>query len=240
MRRRSRFACLACRRSGRASRAICACGGCDCQRVRAPAIYLGVRRPVCPCCLHMLYLDRRGSRVPSAHCCPLHGTRIVSNAVRPSVKCHVPLVHDGVVANDRFIHVGIVDDVCINPHDRGVVGESVAAPLAACKADTHVTKSVIDSAVIPDTITPVAIVKSIMPSIPTPPWRRPESALIGSRHPLARNPVIAIVAVGPISRRPHPAFLRTWRLLVHRQDRRSNVDGNQYARERCRGNKQHH
>ena len=60
--------------------------------------------------------------------------------------------------------------------------------------------------------------------------RRPQRAFIGSRHPRAGNPVVAIVAVCPVSRTPHQAGFRTWRLLINRQHRRSEADTDKHTR----------
>jgi hypothetical protein len=188
----------------------------------------------------MLQLRTCRGRMASAHRCSFHRRRIVADSVWPSVECNMSVVHDGIVSNDRLIHVRVVDDGPIHAHHRGVVCKSAATPFAAYKANPHVAESVVDSAVISDAIAPVAIVEYIPAVTPAPPWRSPKRARIWCRHPLARNPVVAIIAVGPVTGYPHPAFLRTYRLLVYGQNRRCNVDRDQYTRKRRHGNKQQH
>jgi hypothetical protein len=203
-------------------------------------ICLCVRRSISARRLHMLQLNCGRRRVTPAHRFSLHRGRVVADSVRPSAKCHVPGVRNGIATNDRVIHVGVANDGPVHVHYRGVVCEVSAAPLAAYKADAHVSISVINSAVIPDAIAPVAIMENIMPAAPSPPSRSPKRALVRRRHPLAGNPVVAIIAIGPVSRNPHPAFLRTHRLFVYRQNWRSNGDTDRYTRKRRRGNTQQH
>ena len=203
-------------------------------------IGLCVRRAICPRCLHMLQLRSCRRGVTSTHRFPLHRRRIMADSVRPSVECNVPGVRDGIAANDRLVHVRVADDVSIHAHHRGVVCESTAAPFPADKADAHVAEPVVDSAVIPDAIAPVAIVEPIMPAVPSPPRGSPKRALVWCRHPLAWHPVVAVIAIGPVSRNPHPALLRTYRLLVYRQNRWSDANGNRYTRKRgCRNEQDH-
>jgi len=188
----------------------------------------------------MLQLGCRRRRVTPAHRFSLHRCGIVADSVRPSAKCHVPRVRNGIASNDRLIHVGVANDAPVHAHHRRVICEVSAAPLAAHKTHAHVSMSVINSAVVPDAIAPVAIMEPVMPAVPSPPRRSPKRALVRRRHPLAGNPVVAIVAVGPVSRNPHPALLRTYRLLVYRQNWRSNGDADRYTRKRCCGNDQQH
>jgi hypothetical protein len=203
-------------------------------------ICLCVRRAINPCGLQMLQLRSCRRRVTSTHSFSFHRRWIMADSVRPSVEGNVPGVRDSIAANDRLVHVRVADDVSIHAHHRGVVCESTASPFPANEADAHVAEPVVDSAVIPDTITPVAIVEPIMPAIPSPPRRSPKRSLVRRRHPFAGHPVVAVIAVGPVTRNPHPTLLRTHRLLVDRQNRWSNANGNGYTRKRrCRSEQDH-
>ena len=188
----------------------------------------------------MLQLRSCRRRVTSTHSFSFHRRWLMADPVRPSVECNVPGVRDRIAANDRLVHVGVADDVSIYTHHRGVVCESISTPFAADKADAHVAESVIDSAVIPDAIAPVAIVEPIMPAVPAPPRRSPKCALVWRGHPLAWNPVVAVIAIGPVSWNPHPTFLRAEWLLVDRQNRWSNANGNGNTRKRRCWNEQNH
>jgi len=123
------------------------------------AIRLCVGRSISPSRLNMLQLNCRRRRVTPAHRFSLHRGRFVADSVRPSAKCHVPGVPNRIGTNDRLIYVGVANDAPVHTHHRGVVCEVSAAPLAAHKADAHVSMSVINSAVVPDAISPVAIME---------------------------------------------------------------------------------
>lgn len=188
------------------------------------AIGLCVRRAISPRCLNVLLLHRRRRRVSSAHSCSFHRSGIVPNAARAAVVGHAGVVRDRVLANDGFIHVGVVDDRGIHPHHRRVVLKGSAAPFSTDKADAHVSEAVINSAVITDSIAPVTIVEDVVSAFPTPPRRSPQCAHIGRGHPFSRNPVVAVISPCPVAGRPHPAFFWTERLLIDGQQRRSNRD----------------
>jgi hypothetical protein len=146
------------------------------------------------------------------------------DSVRTAIERDAPVIRDGVAANDSLVHIGVVNDGGIHAHHRGVVCELSSAPLAAYKAYTHVAMAVVNSAVIPNAVAPVTVVKGVASAVPTPPGRGPESAYIRRRHPCPGNPVVAVIAIGPIPRRPHPAFVRAERLLINRKYRWSKSD----------------
>jgi hypothetical protein len=164
----------------------------------------------------------------------------MADPVRTSIESHVPGVRNGVGTNDRLVHVSIANDVSIHTHHCRVVCKPAAAPFPADKADAHVAVAVINTAVVPDAIAPIAIVKNVVAAVPSPPCRRPERSLVGRRHPLPGNPVVSVISIGPITGNPHPAFLRTGRLFVHRQNRRSDRNGDRHSAKRCRWNEQQH
>ena len=208
--------------------------------MRMSAVRLCVRCSIGPRGLYALQLDSCRRRVASTHRFSLDRRRIVADPVWRSVERHVPGVHNGVSANDRLVHESVANDVSVHTHHCRVVCKPAAAPFPADKADAHVAVAVINSAVVPDAIAPVAVVENVVAAVPSPPRRRPERSLVGRRHPLPWNPVVAVISIGPITGNPHPTFLRTGRLFVHWQDRRSDRDGDRYCAERCRWNEQQH
>ena len=176
--------------------------------MRMSAVHLCKRRAICSCCVHPLKLYGRCGRMSSAHSRPLHWRRIVTYTAGAAVVSNVPLIDNCVAMDDRLVYVCVPDDGSIDAHDRSVVGEITSAPFTTHKSDSHVAESVVDSAVISNSIAPVAVVESISATFPSPPGRSPQCSCVGRGHPLAGNPVVTVV-VGPISRHPHPPFLRT-------------------------------
>lgn len=95
------------------------------------------------------------------------------DAARTAVVGYVPIVHNRVLPHDRVIHVGVMNDGSVYAHHSGVVCKSPVPPLTSDKADSHVPKAVIDSAVVSDLIAPVALMENILSVIPAPPRRSP-------------------------------------------------------------------
>ena len=112
------------------------------------------------------------------------------NPFRPAVVSNVIRIEHSPVLNNRPVHIGVMDNRFIYPHHRGVIGKSAVSPFAAGKTNPAVTESVINAAIVPDFISPVPIVESIGTVVPAPVGRRPERALVRSRHPCAGHPVI--------------------------------------------------
>jgi hypothetical protein len=146
------------------------------------------------------------------------------NAAGTSAVGDAAIVDDCRVVDDRRVDVGVAYDGLIHVHDRGVISKIVAVPLAAGKADAHVAKAIIHAAVVTDVGPPVALVKSVVAAFPAPVGGCPQRTLIGSGHPGAGNPKVAVIAPGPIAGSPHQVGLRAGRLLIDRQLRRSDPD----------------
>src|SRR6202012_1248528 len=104
-----------------------------------------------------------------------------------------------------------------------VVEERSSTPLAAGETNSHISKSVVHTAIVANVWPPVAGMKEIRTTLKSPVRGRPEQTWFRSRHPRARHPVVAIRAVSPVARSPHIANLRADRLLIHRHHWRSNV-----------------
>ena len=134
-------------------------------------------------------------------------------------------IPEGVLLDDGPVDVGVVDVALIHAHDGCVVCEVVAAPFTAGESDATVTVSVVDAAVIAYVPSPVAVIESVLTVFPTPVRRSPKSALVGSGHPCAGNPVVAaIVVVAPVAGGPHEVWLRAYGLLIDDHGRRSEAN----------------
>lgn len=140
----------------------------------------------------------------------------MANTARTARICDAAIIDDGRSMDNRLVHIGVVNDGRIHAHHSSVVREASAAPLAACKADAHVSKSVVDAAVVADVLSPIAIMEEIMSAFKAPVGRRPEIAGLGGGNPCAGYPVVAVVAISPVARGPQITIFRAWWLLIYR------------------------
>src|SRR5262249_27153917 len=86
-------------------------------------------------------------------------------------------------------------------------------------------EAVIDAAIISDVRSPISDVPSINATIVAPVAGRPQQPDNRRLHPGTGDPVIVILTVGPVARRPYVAGAWTQRLLVNGKNRRSDADG---------------
>jgi hypothetical protein len=167
----------------------------------------------------------------------LFGARVVMDAVWAAAEGHMAVADDEASFDTPVILEGVVDVVAVHMHHHGVVVEVVAAPLSAGKADAAVTEAVVHAAVVADVRAPVAFMEVIAAAIPSPVRGRPQRAFIWGGHPGAGNPVVSLVAEGPVTGGPHHAGLHAGGLLVDRQGRWRNADDDLRASKRRYGNK---
>ena len=177
----------------------------------------------------MLLLVRGYGGVPLVLGHPFLRAGLVADAARAAAEGHV-----AIPSNEASLHAppvleGFVDIPAVHMHYKGVIGEDPAAPLAAGKAEAAITVAVIHAAIVADVPAPVAGMEDIEAVRPAPVAGRPQSALIGRRNPRARNPVVAVVAIGPVTGHPHQAGLRAVGLHIDRQLRRCNTDTDEDA-----------
>jgi hypothetical protein len=160
---------------------------------------------------------------------------------------HVIGVGNSIALDDGAVDIGGANDGGVHVDDGRVVGEVSAAPLAAGKADAEIAATVIDSAVVADLWSPVALVKGIEPVGPSPVAGSPIGACVRDRYPCAGNPVIVaiVVVIGPVAGSPHQVGLGADGLLVDGQRRRGKSDTDEYpglhsrrGRQRCNCEKQ--
>ena len=146
----------------------------------------------------------------------------VRSAVETDAAGRATFVYNGAV-------VGVVNDGGIHVRDVPVVEVAVAAPVATVKTFTGVAESIVDAAVETDDISPVTRVPNIEAVRKTPIARSPEKAHARREHPNARNPVVAVIAIGPVAWLPDVTGPGAEGLRVNRKDRRGDPDGNANA-----------
>jgi hypothetical protein len=166
----------------------------------------------------------------------LIGARVVMDAARAAAEGDVTVAGDEASFDTPVIREGVVDVAVVHMHDHGVVVEVMAAPLSAGKAKAAVTEAVVHAAVIADARSPVSLMEAIPATFPAPVGGRPQRAIIRGGDPGAGNPVVALVAIGPVTGGPHHAGLHARGLLVDRQRRRRNADDNLSTGKRGYGN----
>src|SRR3984893_4250358 len=147
-------------------------------------------------------------------------------------------IHRGVVVNYRCV-VNVVNVGHIHVVHRTVIVNLPVLPPSAVIALTKISVAVTDPAIEPYTRTPVAIVEDVSVAAPTPIGGSPQQTAFRSHHPRARYPVVVFVSVSPIPRGPDITIARDGRLLVNRQFRRGECDGDADLRVRCRRGRQH-
>jgi hypothetical protein len=135
--------------------------------------------------------------------------------------------------NEAMIYTSAVKEgqaaVEANMHYGSVVGEVSAAPFAADKADAAIAEAVVHATVVADVGSPVASMKDVQAVVPSPIRRSPQVAGLGCGHPGAWNPIVAVVAIGPVAGRPHQAGLWAGGLLIDRQRRRRKPNADKYT-----------
>lgn len=177
----------------------------------------------------MLLLIRSLGDVPFPFGHSLFGRGIVMNATRPATIGDVIVAHDGGPLHDRTIDVSSVHNMFIHAHDGCVVDEVMTAPHTSGEPNAHVSKSIIDAAIIPDVRSPIPFMEDIEAIRPPPVSGGPKNTFRGRHYPCTGNPVIAIRPIGPIAGRPKEARLRARRLFIDGQDRWSEVYRNKYT-----------
>jgi hypothetical protein len=185
--------------------------------LRVSAIHLGIRGSIGFCSCLVLRLEPRGSRVLIVLCNQLRRSGSMLNPARATAIGNAAAVGDRVSLHARRVVVGGVNYAFIHAHHRGVVGKLVAAPFSARETDALVPKAVVHAAVVADVAAPVAPMEPVSAVVPVPVVGRPQGAYIGHRNPCAGNPVVVLVAIGPVAGNPHQVGLRAVGLFVNRE-----------------------
>src|ERR1700704_284278 len=113
-------------------------------------------------------------------------------SINPTVAAVVTDPRIVVDDNRLVVDIRYVGDVDVG--DAAVVKESVALPITAEKSRTGVTKAIINAAVETNVRAPIPAIPDVEPVIPAPVAGGPKHS-DGSKHPSARNPVVAIVLI---------------------------------------------
>src|ERR1700683_1665915 len=150
------------------------------------------------------------------------GRRYSAGAARPALEA---AAHADVFVDHSAIDERVVNDRGVYVDDRGVVGETPAAPFTAHETHAAIAESVIHAAVETDVWSPVAGMPAVNDAGEAPVTRRPEQADARRSRQNARNRVVASVAVCPVAGNPKIAFGRARRLHVNGQRRGANVYG---------------
>ena len=167
-------------------------------------------------CMLILHLSAHRRSVRLIHRHPLRGPRRHMETTRSAVVTHMVVVR---VHNDRAV-VDVVHHSDIDVVDRAVVVEVSPAPVAALIAVAGVAKAVVDAAIVPDVLAPVARVKPVDVIRVAPVAGRPQCALVRSLNPCAGHPVIAVRRPGPVAGGPDIVVAGILRLIVVGQRRR--------------------
>jgi hypothetical protein len=110
-------------------------------------------------------------------------------------------------------------------HNRAVVEERSASPLAADEADAAVAEAIINAAIKAYVRTPISLVPAVAAMLKAPIAWRPEHAC-GRDYPGSGNPVVSAIFIPtPIAGGPQIARSRASGLLVNRQGWRSDTNG---------------
>jgi hypothetical protein len=99
--------------------------------------------------------------------------RVVANAARTAAIAYMTVPGDVAPFHSSVVYVNRVK-AHAHVHDRGVIGEDSAAPLAAGKADAPIAEAVVHAAVVAHVRTPVAAMEDIHAVFPAPVVRRPQ------------------------------------------------------------------
>src|SRR5580693_1001393 len=178
-----------------------------------PHLALGSREPSMPLATRHRFRTRwtRGSAAVSA---------VEAYSVRATARDHPLVVH---IANHASVHI----------IHRAVVVERSVIPIPARVSHARVAEAVVDAAIESDMRTPIAFMPQVNAVAPTPISRSPKCASERRQNPRAGHPIIAGVAIGPITRLPDVSRGGADGLRVHRQDGWRNRDRQENASERC-------
>ena len=172
------------------------CGSMSCQMVVMRFLRMRslrrrralMRRAAC------LHLDLRGLCLDSAFAVE----RVIRTLDNPD--------HRGVL-------VCIVDLVAVHVRDDRVMPEHSPFPTSAAEARAEVAVAVIDATVEADLRAPISFVPGVLAADEAPITGRPEESHAGREHPGTGYPVVAIITVLIVARRPNVPVARTGGLI---------------------------
>lgn len=125
-----------------------------------------------------------------------------------------------VISVADVLAVSVMNDRRIYAAHRSVIGKVPALPAAAVKTVSAIAEAIIDSAIEAHGRPPIACIKGVKAIRKAPVTGRPEETFLRRGQPGAGYPVIARVAITPVSGRPNISVGRAKRLLINFQSRR--------------------
>jgi hypothetical protein len=144
--------------------------------------------------------------------------------------------HVDVVDHCLVVDVGDVNASEVG--NRPVVVKRIVAPVTALETNSAIAVPVVDSAVEADVRAPVTLMPRVYAATPAPVAGRPQQAGGGRQNPCAGHPVVIVIAVSPVPRRPDITNCGARWLYVHRECRWRYVDGDSDRDERERRHRQ--
>src|SRR5579859_5912640 len=143
-----------------------------------------------------------------------------------------------IVRHRRVVRV--VDHRHVYVVYRPVVIKMVLLPAPTFIPAAKIAESIIDPTVKTHYRAPIAFMKVISTAPPGPISGRPEESRLRRQHPGTRHPVIIVPVPRPISGRPEVSLARADRLLINRQLRWTERNGDSYSNLRvgCAGQQQ--
>ncbi len=177
------------------------------------------------CHLLMLSLRRRWSKVP------LSQGRFLRSIGMGFDSAMATVIADAIYSD--VVHycpvVNVVDLSHVHAIDGAVVIKISTVPVSAFIAVTVVAVTVVDATIKADLRAPVSGMPEVGVSSPSPVAGRPQKTDLGSQHPRARHPKIAIGTIGPITWSPDVTGTRAPRLFINWQRRWSDCHRDKYA-----------
>src|SRR5580704_16509113 len=187
--------------------------------LRTPAVYRCKVTAIRMRHLHMVLLFDCGINMVLPRKRSFLCTRACLDTTVASIKARAGEV---IVNDHRIVHIRVVDHRPVHVDDGCVIRKAVAHPASAAKADAAVAKAVVHATVEADMRPPVSGMEDIHAATPAPITRRPQQPGLWRPNPHTGNPVITLIAIGPVARIPEIAISRANRLCVNRQHWRGN------------------
>src|SRR5215469_7215781 len=149
-------------------------------------------------------------------------SRPCGRASRAAVVAH--MIHcRGVVDHRRVVRVVNVGNIHVVYGL--IVIKSLAAPISSLIADARIPKAINHATVEADCWPPKTDLPYVAAAIPRPVAWGPHQIWFRRLHPGPWHPVIAIRTVRPVARGPDISIIGTNRLVVDRENRRSDSNG---------------
>src|SRR5579859_1503193 len=131
--------------------------------------------------------------------------------------------------------VKVADYVYVDAIHVAVVEELAPAPFASEETDARITEAVVDATVEADMASPIAAMPDVNAVTPTPIAGSPQQAGFRSHYPCSGNPIVAVIAISPVARRPNIAGPGAVGLCVDGKGRGADSDRHADADLRVRG-----